>query len=390
MTIQNKTVNKKQVLGIDALRFVAAMMVVWFHYAFLTGAHPGGEAWRVSQGLVVLPSLYAWSNFGWIGVQVFFVISGFVIAFSAEKATPYGFFVSRVARLGPAAWICAPLSLLAVCLVGSMVQPELMRAFRHTMFFLPWGPWMDGSYWTLGVEISFYAMVLLLIKLNRFEWIRGLAITAGVISTSFWITAAAVGFGSTTELGKQILMLRGSRLLDLALVHHGMFFALGTLLWLQLTKRITVANTAWSVLFAIGGCLQIVGEADHTRQVTGYTFSPLLGCSIFLLSLLIVILSVRLNRRVHQAPQWLLRAIRTAGLMTYPVYLLHQVIGCAIMGWLVKAGALPMTALLVTVPMVLAAGWLVAKHIEPPLQTLTKKALLAFQRRWRTAPLAIR
>jgi exopolysaccharide production protein ExoZ len=56
--------------------------------------------------------------FGWVGVEVFFVISGFVITNSARGASPIEFLKGRVLRLYPAAWICATLSLFALIFIA--------------------------------------------------------------------------------------------------------------------------------------------------------------------------------------------------------------------------------------------------------------------------------
>jgi len=98
--MRNK-VNPKHVVGIDLIRFLAAALVMFFHYGFLIGKHVSGKIVLVNGATTSYPELYDFSNFGWVGVETFFVISGFVIAFSAERASPFSFFSSRVTRLGP-------------------------------------------------------------------------------------------------------------------------------------------------------------------------------------------------------------------------------------------------------------------------------------------------
>ena len=78
-----KTVSPDISTGIDAIRFSSAVLVSAFHLT-----------WHIPEAVHVMP-------FGWIGVQIFFVISGIVIANSARLATPFRFAVSRFLRLYP-------------------------------------------------------------------------------------------------------------------------------------------------------------------------------------------------------------------------------------------------------------------------------------------------
>ena len=142
------------------------------------------------------------------------------------------------------------------------------------MLFNPFGSWIDGTYWTLGIEIAFYAMVWLLIVARRFAWIGYLAIAIGLVSTAFWLAVTVVGPADPSWLGGILDRMRVSRKVDLALIHHGMFFALGVFLWLQLTVRATRANWAWMAVFVAAAAWRSPPRPMPTTASSRWTTAP--------------------------------------------------------------------------------------------------------------------
>lgn len=145
--------------GIDVIRFLSALLVIGFHVGFSVW-QDGRRTPFAIPGAVAFPESASAFWFGWVGVEIFFVISGLVIAQSAVGKSCGEFARSRVLRLYPAVWICAPLTAL-VLLYASTSSPrhialQLLGSFTLSPVFLPY---IDGQYWTLGVEIVFYAVV---------------------------------------------------------------------------------------------------------------------------------------------------------------------------------------------------------------------------------------
>jgi peptidoglycan/LPS O-acetylase OafA/YrhL len=171
------------IIGLDILRFAAAMLVVLFHY----GLFKGGGA--------TVFKLAPWTHFGWVGVQIFFVLSGFVIAFSARRAKAPGFLAARFIRLVPGVWVCAPISLAAAQILDPAATGPHVERFLNSLFFNPMGPWIEISYWTLAIEIVFYALILMLLAGGRFHWVRRVAITLGAVSAAFWLLWKSSEFG---------------------------------------------------------------------------------------------------------------------------------------------------------------------------------------------------
>lgn len=373
MTVTASSPAKQHLLGIDVLRFAAALLVVFFHFCYLATVSEHGFIANATGRTLTFPEMNTFSHFGWVGVQVFFVISGFVIAFSGEKATPFGFFASRVVRLGPGAWICAPLTLLATVALGFGSAHAQFAALRHSMVFIPWEPWIDGSYWTLGIEVAFYAMVMGIICVGRFSLIRPLAMALGTVSALFWLAVAVTD--PTSALGLQLAAARGSRLFALLLVHHGAFFALGVFLWLALVKRDARANVLWIALLLVVGCGQVAAENAHVNVHYGTHNNALVPCTLWLAAMALFVWSVRANSQWHRLPDTARDAIRTAGMMTFPLYLIHQVAGGSVMSALVLGGWNRWNALAATVALVLATSWVIAKYLEPALQRLTRRML---------------
>src|SRR3954470_15117242 len=147
---------------LDPLRFGTALGVAIFHQMFWSWAWvsigvPGFE--RTIAADVLYPSAAPFTWFGWVGVEIFFVISGFVIANSAAKSSPSEFLLGRALRLYPAVWIASTLSLVILLIFLREKASEFILPYFQAMLLIPKGingKWLDAVYWTLAAEMAFY------------------------------------------------------------------------------------------------------------------------------------------------------------------------------------------------------------------------------------------
>jgi|SRR5215471_5284390 len=135
--IRSESEPRGRLAGLDALRGIAALGVVLFHYD-ICFSFPLGR----------------------YGVDLFFAISGFVIFMTLERAANLrAFAVSRFARLYPAFWAALGLALAARALDGRLTLSLGDVLANATMLPLLFGaPFADGVYWTLFCELVFYGL----------------------------------------------------------------------------------------------------------------------------------------------------------------------------------------------------------------------------------------
>ncbi|HTJ97708.1 MAG TPA: acyltransferase [Rhodocyclaceae bacterium] len=342
--------NKQAFGGIDALRFCAAVSVALFHYCFWVWAFPQGIAGRAA-GVAPqadLGNLFSW---GWVGVEVFFVISGFVIAFSAESSSPTKFALARVKRLVPAVLVCAPITAATLYAVHILSAESATRLTLRTIAFIPSSPWIDSVYWTLGIEIFFYALIWALLLMGKIRWLENSAIAVGLVSTAFWLLFFPLGLERFAE----------TRILDLFLVHHGCFFAIGVLLWAMRTKGVNGKRVALAILFNVVGLLQIISASN---AIAGKVGSPLpVSAPILIYLIAIALVTASLWTRLPWSG-W-----RKIGLATYPLYLIHNAVGAALIGKLQEIGVAYFASALITLLLSVVFSCLVAWHLEPVLRT---------------------
>jgi len=358
---------QQHVIAIDLVRFVAAVLVLFSHLAFSIGDRYDSRAYELSDGAIP-HALFPWLSFyGWIGVQVFFVISGIVIAYSAHGVTPYAFLRSRVVRLVPAAWLCSTLTLVVLVWHSSGPTTDLMRGYRHSMLFMPWSPWIDSVFWTLGVEVFFYAAVGLLIWRGKVRAIGTLATVLAWTCLAYWTAFSLGQSGAVPTLAvlNKTLPYVFERVLELLLVKHGAFFALGIFIWAVLIDG--QKPPSWATLGAtVAACvIQILwtnADANGPR-VNPWWPSLVLwgGC------LATILLGIRYNVAWRSSTS-LVNLLRVLGLMTYPLYLLHQNIGAVAMGTLRRWGADPGLALTTASAAVLLLSWIVVTWLEPVIK----------------------
>jgi peptidoglycan/LPS O-acetylase OafA/YrhL len=159
-----------RIRSLDALRGVAALAVVVFHFTVTfdhTGVFPGYRHAVIS---------FAGGRYG---VQLFFVISGFVILWSIQRQTTVGKFAySRFSRLFPPYWasllLISAYILFAQHVLDAGIGPLTFSAgqwFANISMVPRWIPpfhyvEVDPAYWTLAIEMGFYLLIGLLMALG--------------------------------------------------------------------------------------------------------------------------------------------------------------------------------------------------------------------------------
>ncbi|MFE9441137.1 acyltransferase family protein [Streptomyces sp. NPDC006602] len=145
---------------LDYARLSAALCVLCFHYLY-----NGIENGKVTS-IDHIPGISEWAMYGYLGVPFFFMISGYVIFFSAQGRSAAEFAVSRAIRLFPAFWAAVLLtSLVAVFWgvrsAGTSVHPAQVLANLTMVPRVAGEKYVDGVYWSLEFELAFYLLVFL-------------------------------------------------------------------------------------------------------------------------------------------------------------------------------------------------------------------------------------
>lgn len=308
---------------LDLLRFAAALCVMLFHLGFWSWAETRISASELG-GAASYPELFYLSAWGWIGVHIFFVISGYVISLSAQNSTPVRFLRSRFLRLFPAALICATVTLFVCIGIGWQPLPDLFLMYAKTILFWPLSGWIDGVYWTLGIEISFYGVVFLLLIAGRPRWIEPTVISIGFIS------AALIVNRSLSEAGF-------NRIEDLLLMQYGVYFAIGSIIFSSHKNGWNTARIAALCVFIPAAALPILLTAR--RDFSGSEL--LIPVAVWLAAVAVILRAPALEKYLPKTA-W----ISLLGLATYPLYLIHNLVGSALMKALIEIGVERFTALL--------------------------------------------
>jgi peptidoglycan/LPS O-acetylase OafA/YrhL len=331
---------------LDLLRLVAVLGVMAFHYGYR-----GPTTQDVTYA--ALPELAPIGHYGFLGVSVFFVISGFVIAYSAEGRSSAGFAIARFARIYPTYVLCMTLTFLGVLLFGAPLFGTTFTQWAAN-FLMPVVPrtYMDSAYWSLAVEIIFYAWVTVFIRLGLFP------------KRTDFIVAIWLAVSLLNELTVDIKLIG-----KLLLADYSGFFATGIMIYQfhrgrrdALLQCLMAASVATAIFHAIH-------NLQWLRQHSGDPFDNWIVAAICLISIAVILLATRI--RSLPLPSALVLAI---GGITYPLYLLHQQLGYALFE---RIGPVAHPVILVAAIQLSIAAlcWVIWRFAEPPMQRWTRMAL---------------
>ncbi|MCQ4082533.1 acyltransferase [Streptomyces sp. RB6PN25] len=341
--------------ALDGLRLIAALGVCAYHYA-----GRGGDitrAWGTSPH-TLFPALSGPFSYGCLGVQLFFVISGFVICMSGWGRTVRAFAASRAARLFPAYWAAVLLITAVFALPWVRFHPvspsDLLT--NLTMLQMPVGaPRVLGVDWTLWAEARFYLLFALCVL-----W-RGATRRRVLLFCVLWTAGALFADAAHNALLQQVLM-----------PDYAPFFVGG--IGLYLVHRYGHDASAWSVV-AVGWLLgqhYAVKELVAPAHVAAFHHRTQLTVIALVTLAFVAVAVVTLTPAARTPWPWL----TTAGALTYPFYLVHEHLGWVAIPALHHDLRLPAAAVLVVTPAaMLVLAWLLHRFVERPLASRVRRAL---------------
>jgi peptidoglycan/LPS O-acetylase OafA/YrhL len=334
---------------IDGIRLVAALMVALHHYAGTNRVNqPGNAVWGrpVSE---IMPTVFRFASFGWVGVEIFFVISGFVICMSCWGRTPKDFFVSRVIRLYPAYWVGVAFTTAVLIALPDVWERPRGRDILLNFTMLQSGsdvPDVDLVYWTLWSELRFYLLFMVVVAM-------GLTYRRVVVFCCVWGAAAMLAPVSKFPL------------LVLAADPSGAWYFIAGLA-LYLMHRFGQDLLLWGIL----AMAWLMGQRELGLRVAYEDVSSWRGAVLIFTVFLLIMVAVALGYTDRIRWQWLV----TAGCLTYPLYLMHYVAGATLISRLHDAMD-PRLLIALVIAAFLALSWLVHRLVERPAARLLKRGL---------------
>lgn len=290
---------RDRVHEIDLLRFLAAFSVVLYHYSFRGYAAD-------TMSLMPYPILAPYTKYGSLGVELFFMISGFVILMTAAVGNLRSFVISRFVRLYPAFWACCTITFATIIVIGEPRYSASLSQYIVNMTLLSGFtgvPAIDGVYWSLFVEIKFYLLVATVLAIRRIHQAQHFLI--------IWLCASVA-----------LEVMPINKLNHLLLVNYSAYFIAGSVFFLIRSQgfsftKIGVIIASWGLAI-----YQSIKNIPDFEKHYGTSMSSNVTISIITLFFLIMFLVATRRTGFIGRTRWLM-----AGALTYPLYLLHQNIG---------------------------------------------------------------
>lgn len=308
---------KGRVETIDVFRGIAILMVVMFHFTARLPAY----SLNITEG-APLPVF-----FGWVGVYFFFIISGYCIFMTLERSATVGIFLARrFSRIYPA-FFAAVLLLFVFGLVAyipsvpeahfHVIPPNLLDVGMNLFFIGEIGEWVDGSFWSIAVEVKFYLLVAILAGVfsdrarftTVFAWLAIVMAPIWAVSTLF----SHLGSGPVTPQ---------SLLKFLAIAPYLTFFAVG-ILGRQLengapqVRKLLLANLVLSTAVV---WIEAYSFELHDGALTASV------CALAYLGLTLLFVRFVSGGSIPHVPG-LSSAVAKVGLLSFSWYLIHENVG---------------------------------------------------------------
>ncbi|MBS1664602.1 MAG: acyltransferase [Bacteroidetes bacterium] len=293
---------------LDGFRCIAILLVLFYHLTTPQTTHyPHNDFFP------------GFTRYGYTGVFLFFTISGFIIPFSLEHTPTLRLFIKkRFLRLFPAMLLCSLITLLIARNLDTNHEHPAAHEFKNLLPSLTFtNPsfwtiitrtpfhWINGSYWTLWVEIQFYAIAALLYYWRPQSFFKNFFLAATLIGAS--------KYGPTLLLHNDNPFLLNWKYCNelFNLTFNIGWFTLGVFFY-QLYK-----NNKKTSPFFISAMLIFLSDIDRFQI-------PIPSITTLLLAILLFTLMIKNSPLLLPLK---LPLITRIGKISYGLYLIHEVAG---------------------------------------------------------------
>lgn len=359
--------SEKRLDALDGLRGVAILLVMGFHYFYhLESAYYKSHLYPYGETFSGVPVF----QYGYLGVELFFIISGFVIALTLERSSsPFEFLLRRFVRIWPALLFSAIVTFFLLnwsdapfALTRRQMWPNFLPSLTLTPTVLwsgafPHVDFVTGVYWSLVVEIRFYLIAAVLFwALSGKNFARNLVIFA-LVDCCIWFLL-------------RLVSPHGAELYDTALVPEFMpWFAAGALFYELYQNRIS-QRLAFAMLVAV--FIPICITSTHYAIISR---NPVVASAIALLFIATFWLLIARNGHVNVLQS---KPLVWVGECSYSIYLFHYAVGMILISSISKSIGLPAQVLLALGAslLVLIVGRISFRLIENPSRRFLTKLLI--------------
>jgi peptidoglycan/LPS O-acetylase OafA/YrhL len=322
------TAKAQRIIEFESLRGISALGVILYHYTT-----------RYNHIFQHRDRLWYHQNYHTFWNPMFFMISGYLIYLILQNVEkPLDFVYSRFSRLYPTYWFCLIVTFLVVrwAQLPFRQVPTADFFWNFLMFqeVLGNANFVDGAYWTLTLEMVFYASMLALLVVRQLHRVEFLVL-AWVLMPLFFSQWGLPAFIDNSHTWRSLLM-----------VDYSHYFGAGILIHRLRNDRVTVFRS-----LLLLGCLAVPLLTIPVPE----NWISLLGMVVFILAAFQVLPPLRA------------KILLFFGSISYPLYLLHQNVGYAIIRYLSQnLGVNSNVAILAAIASMIAVATAVARLIEQP------------------------
>jgi peptidoglycan/LPS O-acetylase OafA/YrhL len=362
--------------GIDALRGAAALGVVVYHAVDQSAKALPHNFLQYPARLVQVAS-----SFGYIGVFLFFVISGFCIHLQWAKSKAAGvnpeirfipFWKRRIRRLYPPYLIAL---LLFMLVAASTTGIKLTQFFfydlgMHLLMLhnldAKTAYTINGVFWTLAIEEQLYLAYFLLLFI-RIRWGWGVTLGVCLLARLGWMGFSHIVWLKTGGFGLPVPEAAASHWFTWALGAIGVEAMLGLVKLPRWSRDLRLATVLIVSASVLSSYLPAIYDYRLIHDVSWFLMHPMWGLGFFIV----------VNRMVLAEDSWLRQArlpslisfFATLGIFSYSLYLTHELIIMQSWQWTNPGWLQLVNVVLVVIPATIVFAWLFFWFCEKPFMT---------------------